>query len=385
MKNKDQTIALLPSGFVDLLPPEAGQEADAISDLISVFRGFGYHRVKPPLLEFEESLFATGPGAAQSDDMFRLMDPISHKMVGIRSDITAQITRIVASRLKDAPRPLRLTYANDALRTKGSQQRTERQFTQVGCELVGVEDKQADVEVCIAALAGLTRLDVGAVTLDLTLPRLVDQIFAHYEATAQQQEQTRAALIDRDVDRLAAMASPMADVLVQLVKASGPVEISLDALMGIRLPQAAAASIMELRDFYEALKSAIDAFEFGHVAVSIDVIDTIGFEYHHGLGFSLFSDKARGPLGRGGRYEIAFGQDSARESACGFTLYMDTVRAAMDAPKPQNMVLVSMDESWGVIRSLQEEGWIVVRASGHNDEAPDCTHEYKGGKVVERT
>ena len=37
---------------------------------------------------------------------FRLMDPVSQQMMGLRADITMQIARIAASRLTNSPRPL---------------------------------------------------------------------------------------------------------------------------------------------------------------------------------------------------------------------------------------------------------------------------------------
>ena len=55
--------ALLPAGFRDLLPPDAETEALSVEALMAEFAGHGYERVKPPLLEFEDSLLS-GSGAA---------------------------------------------------------------------------------------------------------------------------------------------------------------------------------------------------------------------------------------------------------------------------------------------------------------------------------
>ncbi len=99
--------ALLPAGLRDDLPPEAEFEAGVIERLMATFASFGYQRVKPPLIEFEESLLA-GPGGGVGPWMFRLMDPVSQRMLGLRADITPQIARIASSRLGNAQRPLRL-------------------------------------------------------------------------------------------------------------------------------------------------------------------------------------------------------------------------------------------------------------------------------------
>ena len=69
-----------------------------VEALIACFASHGYDRVKPPLVEFEDSLFA-GPGAAMTDNTFRLMDPLSQRMMGLRADTTVQIARIAATRL----------------------------------------------------------------------------------------------------------------------------------------------------------------------------------------------------------------------------------------------------------------------------------------------
>jgi len=56
--------ALLPAGLYDLLPPEAEIEAEVTARLMGVLAAHGYERVKPPLVEFEETLLAGAASAA---------------------------------------------------------------------------------------------------------------------------------------------------------------------------------------------------------------------------------------------------------------------------------------------------------------------------------
>src|ERR1700687_4502673 len=102
--------ALLPAGIYDLLPPEAQIEAAVTARLMGVLDDYGYERVKPPLVEFEKTLLS-GAGTAMANDTFRTMDPISHRMIGVRADMTPQVARIAATRLSHWPRALRLRYA----------------------------------------------------------------------------------------------------------------------------------------------------------------------------------------------------------------------------------------------------------------------------------
>src|SRR5665213_3412789 len=119
--------ALLPQGLRDLLPPAAEAEAAAVARLVAALASHGYERVKPPLVEFEDNLLS-GAGAAMAPETFRLMDPISQRMIGLRADMTTQMARIAATRLANAPRPLRLSYAGPVLRVKGNQLNPERQL-----------------------------------------------------------------------------------------------------------------------------------------------------------------------------------------------------------------------------------------------------------------
>src|ERR1700710_2560727 len=142
--------ALLPAGLRDLLPPDAETEASAVEALMTVFAAHGYQRVKPPLLEFEDSLLA-GSGIAVADQTFRLMDPDSQRMMGLRADTTPQVARIATTRLTGAPRPLRLSYAGQCLRVRGSQLAPDRQGGPGGIWVVGGDRPRADAETVVVA------------------------------------------------------------------------------------------------------------------------------------------------------------------------------------------------------------------------------------------
>ena len=164
--------ALLPAGLADLLPPEAEREAALVEAMMGVFAAHGYERVKPPLLEFEDSLLA-GSGAAVAEQTFRLMDPVSQRMMGLRADTTPQVARIAATRLGAQARPLRLCYAGQVLRVRGTQLAPSRQLPQAGVELIGGAAPAADAEVAVVAIEALATIGVTHVSLDVTMPTMV--------------------------------------------------------------------------------------------------------------------------------------------------------------------------------------------------------------------
>ena len=293
-KSQSGSLGLLPKGFEDLLSPDAEEEAEAIAALMAVFKDRGYARIKPPLMEFEESMLAQGPGAAINDQTFRVMDKETGKMLALRSDITPQIARIVSSRLNDAPRPLRLSYANDVVRMSGSQQRTLRQFCQVGCELIDDGSNSNIEEVVVLAAQGLQALGIKDISFDFTLPCIFEDVL-------------KVADISRDeIDALRA-------------KLSGDADKAIAALKDLGLSEAALKDVERL----EYILKSQSLQELNDVSFTVDPLENKGFEYHKGIAFTIFAKNVNGELGRGGAYALG-----SEPLACGFTLYMDTVRAA---------------------------------------------------------
>ena len=106
------------------------------------------------------------------------MDPVSQRMMALRADMTLQVARIAATRLGRQPRPLRLSYAGQVLRVKGSDLRPERQFGQAGVELIGAASAEADVEVILLAAEAIAALGVSQLSIDLNLSTLVPAVIA---------------------------------------------------------------------------------------------------------------------------------------------------------------------------------------------------------------
>lgn len=347
--------ALLPTGLRDMLPPDAAIEADVVHGVMAVFAAHGYDRVKPPLIEFEDSLLADGGAIAAQT--FRVMDPLAQRMMGVRPDMTPQIARIATTRLNHAPRPLRLSYAGQVLRVKGSQLRPERQFAQAGIELIGSDVAAADVEAVVVAAAALRRVGVAELSVDLGHPRLVPLICEAMDVSlrgvpgAPKSVPILADALDhKDATAVAALGGPAAAMLGALLQACGPADAALERLAAIDLPAAAAQE----RDRLAAVVAGIRAAA-PDLPLTLDPVENRGFAYHTGIIFTIFSRHLGAELGCGGRYLAA-----GREPAVGTTLFMDSVLAAVPERARPRRVYVPLGSAAAAVARLQTEICVTI-------------------------
>ncbi len=320
--------ALLPAGFDDKLPPTAEAEARSVATMLDLFAAYGYQRVDAPLAEFEDSLLA-GSGQAVADQCFRVLDPDSRRMMALRADFTPQIARIAGSRLADAPRPLRLSYAGACLRVAAAQIAAERQVDQVGIELIGCDTPKADAEMVALAAESLAAIGLTRVTFDLTMPRLVPSLLDASDLAPAARLQVERALDRKDAAQVRAHAGPLADVLESLLLSAGRPARALAALADAALPPAASRQAARLAETVAAISARSPT-----LTLTVDPVEGRGFPYHTGICVAVFAPGRHEELGRGGRYLCG------GEPATGLTLYADAVLRAAPPPPPRPRLYV---------------------------------------------
>ncbi len=370
--------ALLPAGLGDLLPPDGDREELLTRRLVDCFRSFGYERVKPPMVEFEDSLL-DGVGAIVTEQTFRLMDPISQRMMGLRADITPQIARIAATRLKSAPRPLRLSYAGEVMRVKGDQLQPERQFRQVGVELIGAaKAAMGDAEVILLAARALGSIDIAPLSVDINAPTLAASVCTELAVPDHQRDALLAALDRKDAAALAGIDSPAAEKLGQLLATVGPAATATTALARIKLPGESAALAQRLIEVVELVTDFAPT-----LGLTVDPVESRGFAYHTGISFTLLAPGYRNELGSGGRYLTADG-----EPATGFTLFMHNLQRASPVTMLTKRIFLPLGTDGATRQQLCGDGWTtvmgLVAASDDIAEAARlrCSHVWQDGVIV---
>ncbi len=373
--------ALLPEGFRDQLAPRAEQEASLVRGLVDTFLSHGYDRVSPPVVEYEDSLLV-GAGAARGHQMFRVMDPDTQRMMAVRSDMTIQMARLAATRLGDAPRPIRLAYAGSVLRTKGSQIRPARQFIQAGVELVGSSSVEAELEVIAVAVEALGAVGIKGLSLDLTLAPLAGILCESFGLDINVRTRVLEALDAKDVGALGQLADEPRALFSSLLSATGTAAAAMETLNNIGFEGGAADLIGRLGELVAML---IDRLP--DLMITIDPCETHGFEYKSGIGFALFARGGKAELGRGGRYRVIH-PDGSDEDATGFSVYLDSLMDALPCVDAANKLYLPFETSTEEADKLRAEGWRTIQGLTEEQDAPkeaarlSCSHLYFDGAVT---
>lgn len=375
--NETQTThpALLPAGLADLLPPEAEQQARAAEAIMDCFAAHGYQRVTPPLLEFEDSLFS-GSGAATSEQTFRLMDPESQRMMGLRADTTPQIGRLATSRLASAPRPLRLAYCGPVLLVRGTQMQPERQLSQAGIELIGPDTALADAEIIITAVAALAKAGLNDLSIDLTIPRLVPSLL---ETLPPHLHPALAHALDRkDAAAVARLGGPQAGLLLALLDASGPADKAIPALLAACLPAAGLAQAERLAEVVAGVRAHLP-----HLPLTVDPVEFRGYRYHTGISMTIFATGQQVELGRGGRYLCG-----EAEPATGITLYPDRIIRLAPPVALRPRLYLPYGTSASEAEAARQAGYATVpglaphAAPGVEAARLGCSHLFLNGSIT---
>ncbi len=367
--------SLLPEGLSDRLPPQAEASARLARRVLDTVATHGYERVMPPLAEFEDTL-TQRLKSMRAQDLVRAVDPVSQRSLALRPDMTAQVGRIAATRLATAPRPLRLSYAGPVIRLKANQLRPEREKLQVGAELIGSDSVTAVVEIVNVAIEALQAAGVSGLTIDFTLPDLIDMLAAGpLPLAAGELEAVRTELDAKDAGALVALG-PQAAAYLPLIEATGPFHAAMERL------EAFNASLGGAIDSRIAGLRAIAKPIGWDITLTLDPTERHGFEYQNWFGFSIFAEGFIGEIGRGGSYAI-LRADGEEEPAIGFSLYPDPLIDAGFGDEAPKRLFLPLGADAARAAELRAEGWHTVAALvGDEDGATlRCSHWLDGAEL----
>lgn len=302
------------SGVRDLLPLDVLQKLWIEERLQRVFRRWGYERIITPTLERLETLQASG--SVDLGGILQLRDAEGTSL-GLRPDPTPSLARAVATRLKDIPWPVRLSYQTNVFRTTARPQ----EFYQAGVELIGAGGTFADAEVLLLLGEALAELQLSGWTLILGSVGFTRAWLAQVpEGMRRRMRQALASL-----DRVAVLSDPG---LPEVVREGLLLLFDLRGDPPSVLARANALSPVEAeRAELHSLATLVGWLAERGVPVVLDLSLVEDFDYYTGIIFEVTA--ADRLVGRGGRYDELLASYGRPAPGAGFALNLDALQQVL--------------------------------------------------------
>lgn len=357
---------LLPEGIDELMPEEAAQLERMHRQLVDRMQSWGYQLVVPPLVEYLDSLL-TGTAKTLDLQTFKLIDQLSGRLLGIRADMTPQVARIAAHRLRDNRNILRLCYIGSVLHTLPAGQTSSRNPIQLGAEIYGHAGPESDMEIIqlmielleVSGVSGPISLDIGHVGIYRGL--------ADFAELDDEQEQALFSAMQRkalpEILKLLsgyAIAEEASDMLAALSELNGDVSVLDKAKQTL---QKAPAPVLKSLDSLILLAEMAQQ-RLPDIQLNFDLAELRGYHYHTGVVFAAYQSNSAQAIALGGRYDD-IGQDFGHaQPATGFSLDLKKLVTSFPKPTEKRQVISTVwsadPQQLELVADLREQGHIVV-------------------------
>ena len=291
-------------GTHDLLPDEMRAHR-RVSDKARATAGrYGFQEIATPIFEFSQVFKRTLGDTSDvvTKEMYTFIDKGGDEIT-LRPENTAGVARSFISEGLGQSVPVKFFYSGPMFRYERPQKGRLRQFHQIGIELVGVEQAQADLEVIACGARVLDELGVlGETTLELNTLGDVES-----------RGRYREALISYFNDYVGDLSS---DSQTRLQR--NPLRI-LDSKQERDREIIAGAPIFEQflnessHSFFAAVRDGLDDLEIAYM-LNPRLVRGLDYYCHTAFEFTTQSLGAQGAIIAGGRYDGLIGMMGGRET-----------------------------------------------------------------------
>lgn len=321
-----KTILEVPYGTRDFLPRSAANKRAVERRIMELFNRYGYEEVVTPTLEYLETL-TTGGGRSLEPHMFKMFDR-NNRTLALHHEMTTPIARLVSSRLRDEPMPLKLSYNTSVFRYEQTLPGRQCEFYQAGVELLGVSSTAADAEIIALAVESLRAAGLDEFEVCLGQVEFANGLLDQFALDLETQSAFKTALETHNIVELESIVDGL-----EIEASSKKVLKALPYLHGGEEILRRASSMVDNDRSRRALENLSEIYRL--LAV-YDVVDRIVFDlglirdfnYYTGMVFEAYAPGLGYSLAGGGRYDHMLKDFGMACPATGFALGIERLLIA---------------------------------------------------------
>ena len=369
MKKSDKG-PLTPKGVLTFQPEAAARKRWIEEQTLAVFGRWGYREIVPPPFEYLD-LLSAGTHEDILKKSYRITERSTGRMMVLRPDVTPQVARIVSTTMADQPKPMRLCYSQSVFRYESEHGGRQREIIQLGAELIGLDEPEADAEVIALCIEVLKAAGVEKFQIALGQVEFYRGILNASGISGTLADDIQKAVCKKNFSRLVELLAG-----VEIDEAQREAILGACNLFGGPEVLEKAATYAGNEESKKALGNLSEIWRmlaaYGlEEHVIIDLGEVRGFDYHTGVIFEIFAEGMGSHLGSGGRYNNLLGKFGTPSAATGFALDLERVMNALETqkrlPETKGTDILVIDyqadkrEAFQLCGKLREAGYSVAR------------------------
>ena len=370
-------------GTADYLPSQTLLRDYLQNSILETYRAAGFERILTPAIEDMENL-EKSEGGDNLNLMFKILkrgdklDAALEKQdyknladLGLRYDLTLPLSRFYAANRAKLSLPFKCIQIDKSYRAERPQKGRMREFVQCDIDILGSDSPLCELELIHTTAAALLKLDIGSFTIKINDRRVLKGVL-HNIGIADDMMDSVCITLDK-WDKIGTEG---------VMKELGEKEVSAESCEKIASLLEGGCTIEQAEQlcgeptYIEQLKKIIaDANELAaeKYDVVFDMLLIRGQGYYTGTVFEIQSNKFRGAIGGGGRYDGLVGKFTGENvPAVGFSIGFERIFQILEEQgftipgrRKRIAVICNEDEGLQAVRmtdKLREQG---VEASAY--------------------
>ncbi len=325
MNGLGHTGVQVPPGVQCFVGDEARRRRRIEDRVVSVFEGWSYEEIIPPLFDYADVF-----GGDLSPKTYSFVGR-DGSLLALRPDFTSLLAKIAAGRLLGRPAPMRLYYSGEVLRYEPPKAGRQSELYQMGCEHLGGRAPDADAEVLAIAAESLSSAGARDFVLSLGHVGVFAGLVAESGLDPHRVEALRARVESKDEagvrEALRGTALPprLGAAFEALASLAGEIGRLREAEQALAFCAPARAALAELGQVAGALAAAGLADR-----LALDLSEVRGLDYYTGLVFRAYAPGLGFEVASGGRYDALLARFGRPLPAVGFMIGLDRLALLLE-------------------------------------------------------
>ncbi|WP_277656202.1 ATP phosphoribosyltransferase regulatory subunit [Seleniivibrio woodruffii] len=350
---------MMPNSAGNIAPGRAVKMNRIERTIKEVVQSYGYMDIFLPIYEYYDMLKDTMHNF-RDENIIRFIDRNTGKSLVLRPDFTPQVARYFANYMSDFPLPIRLSYNGRVFRNVDLDKGVKSEKLQVGAELFGNSQLEADTEMLLMARRVFDKLNIDG----------CKYVFGHsgftrraLELAGKDKDEYHKHLDAKNITAVANLFTGDNDpekFLRHLPKAFGGVETVEKLAEVSRFDK----ELAECVDYISTLFKRLISLGIDAKSLVFDASESAGLEYYTGITFSVLHAKIGESLAVGGRYDNLTENFGRKACACGMVFFVEEIYSVDETDLSLKEIdwLVVGRENLGRCEELRDKGFSVFFA-----------------------